>query len=504
MKKRGGYGFILLAATLAVPTRAEAVVEFTPVLCASCPSQATVSYSYAAVQYPSRWDLPQDPNCQNAGAITCPQYAHNIYHTRKMYANKWVKGLGIQLTYLDTEPSYDVLSFGTSTGPSMYSGRYPAYQGWHDVSFPTSLQSVPGILRFQSDVSVSGYGFDITGLRACCDGTAADGNPSIDAFRRNQGVLLGQNDVVYASFPNSATTHQTLAVWPALGSSGSLDADLYVRCYARPTPTVFSYRSWRSGLVPEYVHLPLDGCPDTFLPGGGTIPGVWFVAVHAYSGAGGFNLVLGQHSPSQHFSTISVGAGFSATPSQLQSFGQTAQRAVRLLYGASEGSVFFDSINVFGGGNCGTACPGGVCDICFTSNMSPQCQSIVSPIYNNAQICGIDWADERTVAHELSHKYFTASVARDEYSYAANDYGWGCGHTIMGDQRRVNTVNNYCYSGDHGRDPRTGWPADSDPVSMWTRMYSSGHSVYQPTETPDNYSYIDFDFAGQMGTLVLP
>ena len=82
-------------------------------------------------------------------------------------------------------------------------------------------------------------------------------------------MLLGTDDVVYFRVPDDMTAERSVAMWG--DPSNNNDFDIYVRCNAPPTPTVWDYRGYSVG-AQEFLHLPQYGCP---------VPPLFLLSAHA-------------------------------------------------------------------------------------------------------------------------------------------------------------------------------------------------------------------------------
>ena len=500
---------LLLLLLLLYPSSATAVA-FAPINCA----EKCSSGSYRTI---SNWtfstsEMADDPNVSPVGA----NYNNNMFVRRVVAANKYVKGFGFHHSTFDLEDSWDFLDYG-QLGPLSYAGQLTGAltQNWHYMSVSGSMQTTPAFIDFTSDSIISHAGFAIDQAKFCCqDNANGTETTSMETGQRYTGVLLGQDDVVYFSFPTESAApanHGTLALWGDTTSPN--DFDLYIRCNAIPTPTQYDQAGWRIG-PKEFMHFSDSSC---------TYPGIWYVAVHAWRGAGWFNLVKAKHFPSQHRGTIRVGVAFNANnviPGQLEGLRQNIERGIRQTFAATKGTQYVERVEIYNNiamithgtqflcQQCGTSGGTASCDICYQNLPQSSCPAGCCTSYccenepptSQVIIRNCDFDSSIILAHELGgHKWFGVW---DEY--ALGGAVTRCGHSLMASYWRNNR--NYCYSGDRTLDRSPGQPASSEPA-VWSKVYFSYYgprlSPYLPPRTPDNYDYADFDFSGIMGLTVV-
>jgi hypothetical protein len=426
------------------------------------------------------FDLPSDPNCYSTVGNPCPHYINNLNHSRWFVSNTWVNSMAFRVGFFSTEGSYDYLRWGSETvSLGSVSGLLGAGSTlWSNTS--ASFGSVRDALNFEADYSVTYEGIHLDQVQMCTSRTSIDpGIPNVlDLKRRYHGVLLGTNDVVYLQFAGDTAHHQPVTLWDDAGSAGN-NFDLYERCGAVPTPTVFDARA-NSSDSQEYIDV--SGCNSTV-----------YLAIHARSGSGVFSVVRGIHNPSGHTGTLRAGTAFNATAAQMATFNATLQQAARHFYGSTEGEQVVDRIDLYNSQTCtSTSCGGGNCDICFADE-------------DGTAYAGCEWGvvvqrgyygTGEGVSHEFGHYQYCIG---DEYVNVAAGSIWQCGHSNMANPWGDN--NNFCVDFDHGTDKNPAAPACTIPSGM-SQACSQGTAVDSQDVTFDNYDYEAFDFNGLVGNIV--
>lgn len=425
-------------------------------------------------------ELPIDYYCDEYAGCPCDRYIRHLDYTRYVTGNKYIKQFDFYVQYSFVGWA-DYLYYGTKVSPtsSIQALLWPV---WKSITFSASdsMQSIGAMFRMVTDDTYPGCGdgFIINGARVCC-GTANAGRTILPNAQRTSGILLGKNDVVYATTdPYCGSRDQSIAVW----SGGGLSADVYARCNADPTITVFDYHSY-SVNNSIFIHIP-SSC---------TCVGKWHVVIHSDSGAGWFNVVPTSHYPIQH-RVITAGTDFIATSTYMQSLIAALKKADKYFYGVTEVTPYIERIDLYNEGSCNN-CGGHRCDLCFTSNSSCD-RSYFDE--NRVVMCPSAHQNHRTIAHEWGHMF---GGLPDEYNPKAPHYS-RCGHSLM--SANYESQNNFCYSYDHGQDRRS----DQDPPpnpSAWSRLMSSGRAPSDTVlgVTPDNYNYITFDFGIKLGLIIL-
>jgi hypothetical protein len=463
---------VIVGMAALIATQAHAQDGLEPIQCALCPTLTEVPWTYRVGGGTGVFDLPSDPNCGPTPGNPCPHYINNLRNFTHVGANRFVERIDFRVDAFDSELCCDVLNLSRA-GLARTSLRGTPALGWYPLPADgTSLEAKPAFLEFATDLSVTRQGFNLGAVRVCC-GTPDNDPMILSQSMRFSGVLLGDRDTVYyRTFNLGASQHQTLVLNGAPGT----DFDLYLRCGALPTGTQFDFRGF-SADSQEHLEIP-QFCA------------AMFVAVNSFRGAGKYDLYMAFHRPGSHH-TMTAGFDFAATAAQIGQFASTLQGAARRFFGATEGQHSIDRIDLFTNRDCGN-CNGAACDICFrnapgTAN-SPVCRAGTINVFQSY------FGSPAGVAHEFGHRWFCLG---DEY---VNGNQWQCGHSIManpfGDQH------NFCYDGDHPRDPLPGAPP-TGLASAWRQASNARVISSEISSTPDNYDFADFDFNGAVGVVIV-
>jgi hypothetical protein len=491
MKKRNMTALFAGATVLSLAASSQAA--WTPIKPAVCNSAFNdLSYLYEVGGLHQKFELPADPNCSDPGGFPCPHYINNVSNTRLFMANGWTTHMQFRLDYLQLEQGFDNITYGPKgfSSSTQLTGLHGASTWWTGLfSQGPSLQSFYNAMRFVSDGSITYGGFTVSTMRICTVATQVDTNPgTLDIGARYGGPLLGTSDVVYAKFTPPASAHSTVALWPADDGSASNDFDIFARCGALPTPSAFD-TSATSGNSQEFLHL-------------GACGSSWYLAIVSFRGSGTFNLVVGRHTASHHM-TLTAGTDSVFTAAQIQNVSNQLRDSARFFYGVTEGDQYVDTVNLYANNNSGGSnCPncgnvtGSKCDICFSLGCTPGCvgqTTCAQPPSGQGKIQL--WTNGffyQTIGHEMGHAFY--GCLADEYINNTS-----CGHSIMDDQWNTGTQFNVCTANDHGLDRR---PGTTVPVggAAHTQAVTNGRSLVAPTETPDDYSYVNFDFDCDIGT----
>jgi hypothetical protein len=297
--------------------------------------------------------------------------------------------------------------------------------------------------------------------------------------------------VVSFAASSTAGEHQTISLWPGSTSPGA-DFDLYARCNAMPTTSVFDARGFSSAPM-EHLHLDSAACPN----------GTWYITVHSFAGTGQFNVIRQQHYPSAHIA-LEVAFSTPATAAQITSWENYLANSARYYFGVTEGGRIVDRFSVHRNStSCEffdpAGCGGHYCDLCIDPNTDDRAFTYTSwP--KHIQLWAGDLNRPATLTHELGH--YDLGLP-DEYKDETDALGGfsrpKCGHSVMG-LPFTGRQYNLCQPGDHAQDRMHADPAGGD--SSWTRIGNNKIPGYV-YETPDNYTYLNFNFGNmQIGTIV--
>jgi hypothetical protein len=452
-------------------------VSFSPIQPATCPSYTEANWRYQVGGGTGVWESAADLNTNES------TYLSNIRLPRTILGNIYTSRFGFRVATFQTEWGTDQLEYRTRpTSAAVLTGSESP--GWREIvgSGGVELSTEPGVMTFRTDPWFGAAGFNLDRARVCFDGSSGpQGYPSLTLQERNNGVLLGPNDVIYASVAGApSNVHTTFALW-----GGGPDIDLYVRCGAVPTPTEYTKRSINAS-PQEFIHLNPTECPPNT---------TMFIAVNQYSGgASFFNLVVHQHYSAYHYGTALADTNWpGATAPQYDAWSTAMKEGFKRYFGATEGVMFWEKLELWNTG-------GSFYPIRFNPWVDRASAGICSGVLN--MYLG---DDGRVLMHEAGH--FNACLA-DEYN--TTNSNMGCQHSIMANP--YNSVHNLCYCdnwflgsnyptlkceanhGNHNWDPvpQTQNPAQNGPA--WSNLQN--RTPVRVVQTPDNYDYVDFSFNG--------
>lgn len=466
---------LLAGAMFCVPSWAKAGETFSPFQCSSCNTWQEVDFKYKSTgSIANDYDHASQPNCTSS----CPRYINNLEDYRFVYANKYVDKLEFRLASFETEVNYDFLKYREAGGTYSVLHGSPSLT-WYGIASSSVLQENPMQLALTTDRSVNYAGFHIDKVRVCCQTSAGSATPSanMELGVRYQGVLLAQHDVVMFTVPAPAANQElNLAMWGA-----GTDFDLYARCNAVPTETNFDAAA-RSGDSREFLNMSTS-CGS---------PGVWYVAVQAYSGTGQFNLVASHMRSDKNISVWRAGTDFNASQLQMNSFRDQLLLSARQFYGQTEGQVLIRDQHLYNSNGCGpTACGGNACDVCF-KNVSG---TGFAPCESYVDIMQSYFGDVEGLAHEYGHYFF---CVYDEY--IPDTTIDNCGHSNMANPWGPN--NNFCTGHNHELDRDSG-ATDTGLDSVWATVWTAGDKIVTNTgRNQDNYDYVAHDFNGVINVTV--
>jgi hypothetical protein len=305
---------------------------------------------------------------------------------------------------------------------------------------------------------------------------------------RTFGLLTATSDTVYMTVPLPPTNDMktTLALFTESLPTGT-DFDIYVRCNAVPTATLFDARAYGS-TTQELLTIAPGTCA------GGTM----YVAVNSYNGKGVFSLVA-SHSFVQT-EPINVVTTFPATNAQIDQFAQTVSDGMKIFYGMTEGGWLAPVVRVCNQSRA-SACPN---PLFYFRNDCTVSTANVTPGFGrgSANICTPAWDKPRTVAHEAGHAILKVY---DEYYRVGSPpvaHSW-CGHSSMAAYQEG--MYNLCRNLDHKLDKYTPAviPADAGPSNWQSVNICTAQTIsmcFVPSQmiqagqeiTPDAFSYLGF------------
>lgn len=449
--------------------------------CPRAPTSKVFVYDYTTDAF------DDDPACVATPPDPCPHYNNNIVTTHRISGNSNVRRVGLNFTRIDLENGFDFVGYAQQPDPLVtLTGNPPTGYRYTTSRTGTDFQRDPLVFRFTSDSIISDEGATVANLAVSCDPAQATGNPSaLQVGTRHTGVLISPEDFVdYAMPAPGAGINTSLVLWQAQPELGD-NFDIYMRCNAYPTPTAYDFATRGLAASQEYLLAGAGSCPA---------PGTWYVTVHAYAGDGVYHLVAAHSYTTQsHF--IRVGFTWASTAGQRAGFAPTLAKALKLFWGATEGTQILYRAHMYATSDC-TNCDGRDCDICYS--MAPGTGSCCTNIVTVNIFQSYLYSHEG-IAHELGHRwlsqYPTLHFIDDEYVGSQDR----CGHSMMGFP--WGRMNNFCYGADHATDPApSGTPPDSGD-DCWFEYEDNGFTPWQPSETPDNYDYVNHDFNNAVGVV---
>lgn len=503
------FGIALLAWTaLARPAAAGEGGKFDPVPCPEFPKYQEMDFSYLIGDWFGLSGSELPVKVQTGGWTTCPNpadcgnYLGSTHQERPLVGNENITRLSFATRSFDLESPYDYVEYGHRFPASpvpveMVNGKIEWWGGtwWLDVPLTGSLQEDHAFLRFHSDNSNEERGLATWKIRFSCRKPPVPSPPgTLVPRRRATGFLLGDNDVVFLQVPagwessGAKDLHQTVALWPQ-DPQASADFDLYIRCNAKPTPTVFDAQGI-SPFAQEFLHLQPEDCPG----------GIWNIAVHSFKGQGQFNVVAHSHKADAHFS-LEVAFDYTLSAADRALWEDLLREGARFYYGMTEGTRILDRFRIYKGRtSCPffdpLACGGHYCNLCLdprTCRVGKDCRAFTYPRWpRHMQLYEVDLERPDTLPHELGH--YDLGLP-DEYEDWKSPAGKPfsvpkCGHTAMALGFRGKEYN-ICFDGDHDAGGVAG-PAGGD--SGWRRIHGLVPDI--ETQTPDNYPYNTFLFIG--------
>jgi hypothetical protein len=437
-------------------------------------------------------------------------------------------------------------TFRFQTGPSVPYTTGP----WASLVPPAT----PGLPRGEAD------GFRVTAIRLVPQAGGAQGNglpPTFTPHERITGVVLGGGSGLEDSFhfliPISSDPH-TVAIWAngavetatGFGGGGSFTAQVYARCGAKPTATVFDYlrpftnnpASTTTGDSP--VFLRLQNRPDGSLCTSG-----WNVVIrNVNAGNVAFDIRVERNLSSREYVNISVGIEVAVPAAELAQIRFMLREAAWRLYGMTGGATLLRSYL----GPTNGVCDG--VDVCIRSRPVGRCPDRTgitvqgTPLatthlcWNTSRFLTTGLPDEHEAAALLAHEYghFFHQLG-DEY-WISSDVAQICGRAGAAISRcthstmtlTTSTITSLCTPRTH--DSTVEWfnqAADSPPPfanwavtrgpntitecwngqvnqagpwgsSGWAQLNASGTvPVAHADVSPDNFNYLPFRWMLSIG-----
>ena len=400
--------------------------------------------------------------------------ANNVNNEKYIFSSANVKSMSLNFSAFNMEQNYDYAYWGekdssyflSMTGVLPTNTLVPAF-----VS--KDFNQTPGSFRVTSDLNVASEGYNIDKVRVtCAAGAPGFVTPQLALGIFHLGVLLGSGDSIFFQIPSVSGQNTNLL----LAGANTTDFDLFARCNAMPTKTVYTARSY-SGDSNEFLSLPSNSCPN----------GVWYIVVNSFSGAGGFTLIPSRSFESENLTIRSYVQH--VADSEVDNTANVLSLAARRIYATTLGGIVPVDIKVCGyfNFNCGTTnvtkrydCNRSFADALRTPG---------TPIGHYA-LC-TDGNGE-IAAHEMGH---TILGLPDEYQDVNSVSLARCGHTRMA----LSWLPSLCYSGDHNKDFQPGTTPNSFNISSWDRNPNSFiPSSMIPSKTPSVIDLQNHDFNNQI------
>ena len=473
----------LAASLLGAAATAEAQ---TPYRCSST-SWTTVPYRLQ-VGVDARSDYALDP-----ASVASPRYDNRIRHRRRVVANRWVDQARIYFDRFETEPNYDYLdvSGGSCTASGCTSVRRMtgipfagSIGAWTPVlpyaqvsnrAWSESLQSSPLRLEFVSDASVTAAGVKVGRIDVqCSPGAYNDLVEEINPGESVDGLLLANDDIAYFALPGGATPgfHQTVAL---TAPDADADFDVYVRCGAYPTTSLYDFAS-RSSSNQEFIDI-----SDTAR----SCSSRWYVGVHSYptarSGRGSFRALFSRHRSTQRLvwrvgMLANTCAG--STEADRAAAADFLRRSSAEVFGATDGQVFLDwELYTVSGASTtdlfsdSWRCGGAPCNV----RLAPCTAGGGGQAWRGGDRLWLGYAAWRNGGTALLHEFGHAHLNIEDYYYFLSEGGVttstmilpasfptarrdlvhnGCGHSTMANGFLPSTTHSFCTAYNHLYDTR--------------------------------------------------
>jgi hypothetical protein len=425
-------------------------------------------------------------------------YGNNIRNTRHFYANSYVRYFDIHATTWFAEVPYDKFRMSQGTGTAYDVSYNTGTPFW--TSYSGSLSNVlqyEGVdMLFLTDNSVTMSGFNIDRVRVKCQPFLGPVEPNnlMVLHERYTGILLAQDDVVNFRVAGAHSGNSlNISLWGPPGANR--DVDLYVRCAAQPTPSIYTAASLGASTY-EYVRVSATQCASS---------SELHITVHNRgSSSGSFHLMTSEAKNSSYRSLhVGVEGG---TSGELSAVRATMLDAAKQFYGLTEGQMLLEDVTVtayaVGPGPywgdpgvtwpsvvaaCQAGCAPSTCDICFyrKSGGAGFATTGITVVEAGA------WGDPDLVVHELMHNIL--AINWDEYDWTNKCNT--CGHGI--NQNSWSRSNNLCYGipalqTNHPKDKAAGCVSDTHS-SGW---HGQAAGLIEPSGTPDIYNFVSHPFLG--------
>lgn len=449
------------------------------------------------IQYqPMRFALPRDRNSL--------LLANNTYYYALIRANPRVSTVSFQFAGVNMNAP-DSVSFPFLANPQSYTGVLGPF------STPAfASEGTPGWwghINISTDSATPSAGFSISTATVACNPEGPAPNAT-EAWveKKNIGILTQTGDTMYYSYPAPPNNvlgqpyHLHAALNYGVGAPG-FDFDLYARCGAFPTATSYDYIGY-SGTPREFIDITTPCATQ------------WYFAINAYSGAGIFDLTIGEGGDETKCFAFDSSSGY--TTAEKTAISDQFVNGLGAFYGVTLGGLLINRAT-FIDGDLSSKCvatpgyPATDVDGMFSKTCG---QSSTAGNAGQTTYCtSADWSGNLPfiVSHELAHHMFQLP---DEYQPADV-----CGHSLMGSPTMANFIS-VCTAANHAKDPLSGSYVDPGNSTYSTTPYGNQYSMWQklsdnhyekginfthypspsgpprmlPVNTVENYSYSDYDF----------
>lgn len=371
------------------------------------------------------------------------RYENNIDHEWRLVTNPNVSTINLYVPVMDFPPQDWNPTLGQYMDKLYVNGigwRDPLYQNQIFMSTPTAAPASGIPMRFFTDGQYNAYGFSIESANIKCTGGGSSSVVSMQPLMRYDGLLLGQGDTIFFSFPGGP---EDIYVYTTGKEDTTKDVDLYWRTGSLPTKDQYTGRSVINNTGNEALKIP-----------GGTSGQTHFFAVtaHTANGPTTFSIRASRARQAEH-KTLKFGirSGTPVTTLQLDQMRANARETMNRFFAATEGQIVVNKVEIYNQGPdafSGCKCGGVSCDVCFTDLITANAHCTLPYIYIPVNFL----TNNVILTHEIGH---CTLFFLDEYDNHAVQGGGTChndvldGHTLMADQNRRT---NFCTDIDHKRD----------------------------------------------------